>query len=108
MADTLHAIYSDALLLQKAVTSERAAAKSLDITSKRMELGDINYLALLNAQQTYQQALLSVAQAEAARYADTVALFQALGGGWWQPLGRSAGTALIHRRYFPLKNVRNL
>ena len=83
VADTLHAIYSDALLLQKAVTSERAAAKSLDITSKRMELGDINYLALLNAQQTYQQALLSVAQAEAARYADTVALFQALGGGWW-------------------------
>jgi outer membrane protein TolC len=38
---------------------------------------------LLNAQQTYQQALLSLAQAKAARYADTVALFQALGGGWW-------------------------
>jgi hypothetical protein len=42
-----------------------------------------NYLALLNAQQTYQQALLSVVQAEAARYGDTVALVQALGGGWW-------------------------
>ena len=69
-------------LLQKAVASERAAAKSLDITRKRMKLGDINYLALLNAQQTYQ-ALLSVVQAEAARYADTVTLFQALGGGWW-------------------------
>jgi outer membrane protein TolC len=40
-------------------------------------------LALLNAQQTYQQALLSLSQAKAARYADTVALFQALGGGWW-------------------------
>jgi outer membrane protein TolC len=40
-------------------------------------------LALLNAQQTYQQALLSLAQAKAARCADTVALFQALGGGWW-------------------------
>jgi outer membrane protein TolC len=48
-----------------------------------MELGDINYLGLLNAQQTYQQAVLSLAQARAARYADTVALFQALGGGWW-------------------------
>ena len=83
VADTLHAIYSDALLLQKAEASERAASKSLEITRKRLELGDINYLALLNAQQTYQQALLSVVQAEAARYADTVALFQALGGGRW-------------------------
>ena len=83
VADTLHAIHSDAVLLQKAVASERAASKSLDITRKRLELGDINYLALLNAQQTYQQALLSVVQAQAARYGDTVALFQALGGGWW-------------------------
>ena len=83
VADTLHAIHSDALLLQKAAASERAASKSLEITRKRLELGDINYLALLNAQQTYQQALLSVVQAEDARYADTVALFQALGGGWW-------------------------
>ncbi len=79
----LRAIQSDAVALQKAVASERAAAKSLDIARHRMELGDINYLDLLNAQQTYQQALISLAQAKAARYADTVALFQALGGGWW-------------------------
>jgi len=83
VADALRAIQSDAVALQKAVASEAAAAKSLDITRRRMELGDINYLGLLNAQQTYQQALISLAQAKAARYADTVALFQALGGGWW-------------------------
>jgi NodT family efflux transporter outer membrane factor (OMF) lipoprotein len=83
VADSLRAIQSDAIALQKAVDSERASGKSLDITRKRMELGDINYLGLLNAQQTYQQALISLAQAKAARYADTVALFQALGGGWW-------------------------
>ena len=83
VADALRAIQSDAVALQKAVASERAAAKSLDITRKRMQLGDINYLGLLNAQQTYQQALLSLAQARAARFADTVALFQSLGGGWW-------------------------
>jgi NodT family efflux transporter outer membrane factor (OMF) lipoprotein len=83
VADALRAIQSDAVALQKAVASERAAAKSLDIARHRLELGDINYLALLNAQQTYQQALLSLAQARAARFADTVALFQALGGGWW-------------------------
>jgi NodT family efflux transporter outer membrane factor (OMF) lipoprotein len=83
VADSLRAIQSDALALQKAVASERAAAKSLDITSRRLELGDINYLGLLNAQQTYQQALINLAQAKAARYADTVTLFQAIGGGWW-------------------------
>lgn len=83
VADALHAIQSDAVALQKAVASEAAASKSLDIMRHRLQLGDINYLALLNAQQTYQQAVLSLAQARAARYADTVALFQALGGGWW-------------------------
>ena len=83
VADALRAIQSDAVALQKAVASEQATAKSLDITRKRMQLGDINYLSLLNAQQAYQQALISLVQAKAARYADTVALFQALGGGWW-------------------------
>jgi len=42
--------------LQKAVASEAASGKSLAIVRKRWELGDVNYLALLNAQQTYQQA----------------------------------------------------
>lgn len=83
VADALRAIQADAIALQKAVAFERAAARSLEITRRRMELGDINYLGLLNAQQTYQQALLGLAQVKASRYADTVALFQALGGGWW-------------------------
>jgi NodT family efflux transporter outer membrane factor (OMF) lipoprotein len=83
VADSLRAIETDAVALQKAVASEAAAAKSLDITRKRLKLGDITYLGVLNAQQTYQQAVLSLVQAKAARYADTVALFQALGGGWW-------------------------
>jgi len=48
-----------------------------------VELGSVGYLALLNAEQTYQQAVLNLAQAQANRYADTAALFQALGGGWW-------------------------
>ncbi len=38
---------------------------------------------LLNAQRTYEQARLTLVQAQAARLADTAALFQALGGGWW-------------------------
>src|SRR5580704_9128491 len=83
VADSLRAIQMDAVTLQKAVASEHAAGRSLEITRQRMQLGDINYLGLLNAQQTYQSALLNLAQAKAARFADTVALFQALGGGWW-------------------------
>ena len=43
----------------------------------------MSYLAVLNAQQAYQQSLIGVAQARASRYADSIALFQALGGGWW-------------------------
>ncbi len=83
VADALRAIQTDAVTLQKAVASERAAARSLEIVRGRLKLGDVNYLALLNAQQTYQQAVIALVQAQAARYADTVALFQALGGGWW-------------------------
>lgn len=83
VADSLRAIQTDAVALKKAVAFEAASARSLAIMRKRFELGDVNYVALFNAQQTYQQALLTLVQAKAARYADTVALFQALGGGWW-------------------------
>jgi outer membrane protein TolC len=79
----LTALRTDADALQKAAAAERAAERSLDIVRQRLKLGDINYLGLLNAQQTYQQALLNTVQAQANRYADTAALFQALGGGWW-------------------------
>jgi NodT family efflux transporter outer membrane factor (OMF) lipoprotein len=83
VGDALQAIRSDAVALQKAVAAERAAFRSLEIVRGQLKFGQINYLGLLTAQQTYQQALLSLAQAKAARYADTVALFAALGGGWW-------------------------
>jgi NodT family efflux transporter outer membrane factor (OMF) lipoprotein len=83
VADTLHALLSDADALRAAVAAERAAGRSLDIMRRQLQLGQIAYLALLNAEQTYQQARLSLVQAQANRLADTAALFQALGGGWW-------------------------
>ena len=83
VADTLHAIQSDADALKASVAAERAAAKSLAIVRSQLELGDVSYLELLNAEQTYQQAMINLVQALANRYADTAALFQALGGGWW-------------------------
>ncbi|HKD27013.1 MAG TPA: efflux transporter outer membrane subunit [Xanthobacteraceae bacterium] len=83
VADSLSAIQNDAVALQKAVAAEDAANRSLTIARRRLELGDINYILVLNAQQTYLQALLARVQAQANRFADTTALFQALGGGWW-------------------------
>ncbi len=83
VADSLSALANDAMALQKAVAAEDASNRSLTIARRRLELGDINYILLLNAQQTYFQALLSRVQAQANRFADTVALFQSLGGGWW-------------------------
>ena len=83
VADTLHALQADADALQAAANAERAAADSLAIAKRQVELGDMAYINLLSAEQTYQQAALNLAQAQANRYADTAALFQALGGGWW-------------------------
>jgi NodT family efflux transporter outer membrane factor (OMF) lipoprotein len=83
VADTLHALQSDADTLSAAVATERAAANTLAITHRQLELGQVAYLALLNAEQTNQQARLAVIQAQASRLADTAVLFQALGGGWW-------------------------
>jgi NodT family efflux transporter outer membrane factor (OMF) lipoprotein len=83
VADTLYAIQSDADALKAAVASRDAAAKSLAAARLRLKVGDANVLVVLNAEQTYQQAIISLAQARAARFADTVSLFQALGGGRW-------------------------
>lgn len=83
VADALRAIQSDADALKAAAASEAAAAKSLDIVRHQLALGAVNYLALLNAEKTYQQARLALVETQAARFADTAALFQALGGGWW-------------------------
>jgi outer membrane protein TolC len=83
VADALHALQSDADTLKAATAAQQAAAASLDITRRQLQLGAVNYLALLTAENAYQQALGSLVQAQAGRFADTAALFQALGGGWW-------------------------
>jgi NodT family efflux transporter outer membrane factor (OMF) lipoprotein len=83
VADALAEIQTDADGLVAATSAERAAATSLEIARRQLAIGAVNYLALLNAQNTYQQARNNLVQAQAARFADTAALFQALGGGWW-------------------------
>lgn len=83
VADALHALRYDADALKAAAASEKAASDSLAIARRQLALGAISYLGLLNAEQTYQLAQIARIQAQANRYADTAALFQALGGGWW-------------------------
>jgi NodT family efflux transporter outer membrane factor (OMF) lipoprotein len=87
VADTLHASLSDADALAANVRAETAAKVTYDLTRRQMEVGYVNYLILLNAEASYQQALILRVQAQAMRYGDTVALFQALGGGWWNRKG---------------------
>ncbi len=83
VADTLHASLSDADALAADVQAENSAKVTYDLTRRQMEVGYVNYLSLLSAETTYQQVLLTRVQAQAIRFGDTVALFQALGGGWW-------------------------
>jgi NodT family efflux transporter outer membrane factor (OMF) lipoprotein len=83
VADSMRALEFDALTLQAAANAEHAAGLSLEITRRRLAAGDAGILDILNAELTYQTAALALVQAQAARYADTAALFQALGGGWW-------------------------
>jgi len=83
VADTLNALQQDANALKAAAAAKDAATVTLDLTKKQLEAGYANYLALLSAEQAYQQALINLVQAQSNRYADTAALFQALGGGWW-------------------------
>jgi NodT family efflux transporter outer membrane factor (OMF) lipoprotein len=83
VADALRALQNDADALRATRDFERAAKKSLDLAQQQLDRGQTNVLLQLTAEQTYLQASIQVVQAQAARLADTAALFQALGGGWW-------------------------
>ena len=83
VADTLNALQQDADALKAAAAAKDASSVTLDLARKQYQSGYVSYLALLSAEQAYLQAVINLVQAQANRYADTAALFQALGGGWW-------------------------
>jgi outer membrane protein TolC len=83
VADTLRALQADADALKASAEALSAAKKTFDLAVKQRALGTISVVAMLNAEQAYRTAELSLVQARANRYADTAGLFQALGGGWW-------------------------
>jgi NodT family efflux transporter outer membrane factor (OMF) lipoprotein len=83
VADTLHAVVTDADALAAAADAERAAKKAMDLAQERLDNGYGDYLSELAAAMVYQQAVLTEVQARATRLGDSAALYQALGGGWW-------------------------
>jgi NodT family efflux transporter outer membrane factor (OMF) lipoprotein len=83
VGDTLTALEQDADGLKSAAAAADAAKVTLDLVQRQLQDGYAGYLALLSAEQAYQQARITLVQAQANRFADTAALFQALGGGWW-------------------------
>lgn len=83
VADALRATQIDAVEFQKQTNARNSAYRAFKLISEQYKLGGQDYLAVLNAQQQYQQIAINQVKAQAARYNDTAALYQALGGGWW-------------------------
>ncbi len=87
VADVLRALEHDAAALAAQSEAEGAARETFELAQKQFALGALGYISLLDAQRNHQQALIGLVQARATRLADTAALFQALGGGWWNDGG---------------------
>ncbi|MGH8206011.1 MAG: efflux transporter outer membrane subunit [Steroidobacteraceae bacterium] len=83
VADTLTALDNDAQALKAQYEAVNAARASLDLIQRQYAIGAVDSVTLLTAQQSYQQDRVAYVRALASRYTDTVTLFQALGGGWW-------------------------
>lgn len=83
VSDSLQALEYDAQSLKIRFDAENAAKKSLYIATEQYKLGGIDYISLLTAEQKYRETYLDRIVAQGTRYADTAALFQSMGGGWW-------------------------
>ncbi len=83
VANALVALSRDAETLRDQLSSEQTAAESLSVARAQFQAGGLTYLNVLQAEQTFQSARLQLVGAQVARFTDTVSLFQALGGGWW-------------------------
>ena len=98
VADVLHALESDGDALRAARAAHDAANTSLGLAMQQHAHGYLDRLAVISAEQNFRQAELSLGQARASQLGDTAALFQALGGGWWNRKGDGAsGPANEHQ-----------
>lgn len=98
VADALRALQADTKAVAAATAAERAAARSFELTQKQIERGQYSVQTLLTAQQAFLQTSIARVQSEAQLLSDTVLLFQALGGGWWnrpQPVPVAVEGAIV-------------
>jgi NodT family efflux transporter outer membrane factor (OMF) lipoprotein len=93
VSNTLYALQADADALAAETVAERSAAESLTLVQVQFKSGGASYLQVLSAEQSYQTAAVALVKARAQRYADTAALFQALGGGWWNRTDLTANSS---------------
>lgn len=98
VADTLNALEQDARTLKSTAEAANDAKTAFDLVKQQMMAGYASNIALANAEIIYQQASINLVQAEANRYADTAALFLALGGGWRHASGASLISADLQPR----------
>jgi NodT family efflux transporter outer membrane factor (OMF) lipoprotein len=87
VADALKALEHDAEALRAQAEAKSAAAEALALVQANERAGLVAYVDLLTADVLYHQAVIGYLQALAQRHQDTVALFAALGGGWWNAPG---------------------
>jgi NodT family efflux transporter outer membrane factor (OMF) lipoprotein len=90
VADTMSALEFDAAGLKTQDAAVKAAFDTLELTQLQYQIGAVSYLPLLISERSYHQARITQITAQTRRYADTAALFQALGGGWWNRADLSA------------------
>ncbi|MGO9514681.1 MAG: efflux transporter outer membrane subunit [Steroidobacteraceae bacterium] len=83
VADSLRGLDHDAAILLAQDEALSSAAEALRLVQANYEAGIATYLDVAVADTQYHQAKIADLQAIAVRYQDTVALFAALGGGWW-------------------------
>lgn len=81
VADVLRALDNDTQRLAALAAADAAAQESLASMQRQYSLGAAGYIQLLTAQQQAQQTRISLIEAQARRLADSVALYQAMGGG---------------------------
>jgi NodT family efflux transporter outer membrane factor (OMF) lipoprotein len=84
VANALWALELDAQALAAQTRSVTAWTEAKKLIEANYAAGLVDYLQVLITEDSYLQARLAYVQAEAQRLQDTVALFVALGGGWWQ------------------------
>ena len=92
VADTLRALEHDAETLQAQSQALIMAEEALQLIQANYQAGIASYLQVLIANGQYHQAKIGYLQALAQRFQDTVALFLALGGGWWNAAEKAPGS----------------